>query len=74
MDSPELSKQLVALVGHDMIREWQITHRAGQVQVMPLLTALLTSGCIFHTRNLSLFVACLLQEQSLLQGCNQHCI
>ncbi|KAL0043422.1 hypothetical protein WJX79_004401 [Trebouxia sp. C0005] len=29
---PEASKQLFALIGHDMIREWQAALRAGQIQ------------------------------------------
>ncbi len=32
---PEASKQLFALIGPDMISEWQATLRAGQVQVQP---------------------------------------
>ncbi|DBA80372.1 TPA: hypothetical protein ACH3X2_007315 [Trebouxia sp. C0005] len=32
---PEASKQLFALIGHDMIREWQAALRAGQIQVQP---------------------------------------
>ena len=35
---PEASKQLFALIGHDMIREWQAALRAGQVQVQPLMS------------------------------------
>ena len=33
--TPEASKQLFALIGHDMIREWQAALRAGQGQVQP---------------------------------------
>jgi len=33
--TPEASTQLFALIGHDMIREWQAALRAGQVQVQP---------------------------------------
>ncbi len=67
-ESPELLKQLTALIGQDMIREYQIVQRAGQVQVRPLtglffLQVIKPTWCMFTDSS----QAALLHDLSLVQ-------